>query len=230
LARIPPGVYADYGVLLYLQGKSAEAVRALTKERELYPESQQFVQRLIGVIQEMPGRDSGGQSYPHEPRSILILPPVNKSNSAEALAAFELTLTRPLVEQGYYVFPMLATNVLLQQSGLALGSADTNRSVALKNLTGADAFLYVTITEWTRINSIILSPSVQLAAEYRLVDAVSGEDLWRATARNEINVQKSTGGPVVVVITDYRIPARSLTRQAITAPQTGLPYGPYHPK
>lgn len=44
---IPPGICADYGYLLYKQGKKEEGLSFLNKEMVLYPESSVFVSRII---------------------------------------------------------------------------------------------------------------------------------------------------------------------------------------
>ncbi len=52
-ARVPPGVYADFGYLLFQQGKVDAAIVALQKEGELYPESKQLMDTMISRIQEV---------------------------------------------------------------------------------------------------------------------------------------------------------------------------------
>ena len=42
----------------------------------------------------------------HMPRSILVLPPLNESAEVLAPYSFLSTITRPLAERGYYVFPV----------------------------------------------------------------------------------------------------------------------------
>ncbi|MGH8616928.1 MAG: DUF4810 domain-containing protein [Burkholderiales bacterium] len=44
---IPPGMYAEYGYLLYQQGKNAEAVTFFQKEKALWPESAYFMDTMI---------------------------------------------------------------------------------------------------------------------------------------------------------------------------------------
>jgi len=48
---VPPGIYADYGYLLYKQGKTQEGLAFLNKEIALYPESTVFISRIIKNIQ-----------------------------------------------------------------------------------------------------------------------------------------------------------------------------------
>ena len=51
--QVPPGIYADYGYLLFQQGKVDAAIVALQKEGELYPESKQLMDTMISRIQEV---------------------------------------------------------------------------------------------------------------------------------------------------------------------------------
>jgi hypothetical protein len=48
---VPPGVCADYGYLLYKQGKTQEGLALLNKEVILYPESSVFISRIIKKLQ-----------------------------------------------------------------------------------------------------------------------------------------------------------------------------------
>lgn len=50
--RVPPGVYADYGFLLYTRGDKAGAIANFQKERALYPESQALMNKLIEKIEQ----------------------------------------------------------------------------------------------------------------------------------------------------------------------------------
>ena len=49
---LAPGVYADYGYLLFKQGRTEEAVENFRKEAELYPESKYFMNSVISRIQD----------------------------------------------------------------------------------------------------------------------------------------------------------------------------------
>ncbi|MCH4896377.1 DUF4810 domain-containing protein [Marinilabiliaceae bacterium JC040] len=46
-----PGIYAEYGYLLFMQGKKESAINLLKKEIEAYPESKLFVDRILKSIQ-----------------------------------------------------------------------------------------------------------------------------------------------------------------------------------
>jgi len=50
--KVPPGVYADYGFLLFRRGDKAGAIAYFRKEQELYPESQALMNKLIERIEQ----------------------------------------------------------------------------------------------------------------------------------------------------------------------------------
>jgi hypothetical protein len=45
--RVPPGLYAELGYLLYEQGEEADAAEYFAKERDTYPESAVLMNKLI---------------------------------------------------------------------------------------------------------------------------------------------------------------------------------------
>jgi hypothetical protein len=51
-SRVPPGVYADYGFLLYRRGDYAGAIEYFEKEKRVFPESAALMSKLIERIQQ----------------------------------------------------------------------------------------------------------------------------------------------------------------------------------
>jgi hypothetical protein len=49
---IPPGICADYGYLLYKQGRTQEGLALLEKEIALYPEATAFISRIIKKLKD----------------------------------------------------------------------------------------------------------------------------------------------------------------------------------
>ncbi|MCS6294467.1 MAG: DUF799 family lipoprotein [Nitrospira sp.] len=228
-ATIPPGVYADHGILLYQQGKTSDGVAQLSKELEHYPESLQLVEGVLRLIKKTKVEQQvADKAVTNRSPSILLLPTLNKSGAPEAGQAFDVTLSRPLIERGYYVFPAIAARMLLQQAGMNLENPTHIELSTLRSLTGADAVLYVTVTEWERV--WMLTSLIRVAAEYRLVDTTTGHEIWKSTVegRYEPIATGAIGGPVYAMAKDLRLPARGLTRKAFTASENGLAYGPYH--
>ncbi|MCS6305587.1 MAG: DUF799 family lipoprotein [Nitrospira sp.] len=227
-ARIPSGVYADQGVLFFREGKYHEAIERISKEAELYPEAMLFVGRLQALIRKADSETKTADLPHHHPPSILVLPSINKSGKSEAATAFDVTLSRQFVERGYYVFPFLATRLLLKETHLTAEDISKSELASLKSLTGADALLLVTILQWEK--PWMLLSLIRVAAEYRLIDLSTGQDLWKSNVEGQYDstVTGGAGGPVYVMATDLRVPARALTKKAVTASYNGLPAGPYH--
>ena len=51
-SRLAPGIYADYGYLLFKQGRTQEALLNFKKEADLYPESKYFMESVISRIRD----------------------------------------------------------------------------------------------------------------------------------------------------------------------------------
>ncbi len=49
---VPPGLYAEYGFLLYKTGKNDEGLVFLKEEIRLYPESEKYVSRIIKQLEQ----------------------------------------------------------------------------------------------------------------------------------------------------------------------------------
>jgi len=49
--RVPPGMYANLGYIYLKGGKSQEAVGAFMKEKNVYPESAHFMDRMIKKVE-----------------------------------------------------------------------------------------------------------------------------------------------------------------------------------
>src|ERR1700739_4544534 len=56
--------------------------------------------------------------HAHPPRSILILPPLNQSNAVEGTYGYLSTVSSPVAELGYYVFPVQVVDQFLKENGM----------------------------------------------------------------------------------------------------------------
>ena len=129
----------------------------------------------------------------HMPRSILVLPPLNNSADVNAPYIFLSTITRPLVNRGYYVFPVAVVDDFMKDNGLP--TAYEMHNVPLKKLYevfAADAVLYVEIEEWGQ-RYVVLSSSSIVKFHAKLIDLRSGEVLWTG---QQYAVESSGGGGI----------------------------------
>ncbi len=49
---VPPGMYAEYGYMLYKSGKQEEGLKYMRQEIDLYPESEKYISRIIKQIEK----------------------------------------------------------------------------------------------------------------------------------------------------------------------------------
>lgn len=176
------------------------------------------------------------------PRSILVLPPQNSSTAVDSTYIFLSTVSRPLAEAGYYVFPVAVIDAFMKENGLP--TPDEMNGVALKKIKevfGADAVLYFTIEAWGQKYYVISSQTV-VQASARLVDVETGATLWTGRAQA---VRDSGGGgqgilgaliaaAVHQIVFSMVDQTHELSRLANTTmvfnKDNGLLFGPRHPE
>ena len=176
----------------------------------------------------------------HPPRSILVLPPLNESTDIRATYGYLSTVTKPIAEMGFYVFPVAVIDEVMKENGLP--TAGEMHQVSLKKIqevVGADAVLYVTIKQYGSKYQIIASTTT-VTAEAKLVDVKTGLLLWSGKA----NVaQSSSSGNLIVDLIASPINqainsstdqahgvAAMANQQMLMIKDHGLLTGPYHPK
>lgn len=178
----------------------------------------------------------------HMPRSILVLPPVNESTAVMAPYIYLSTVTRPLAERGYYVFPVGFIDILMKQAGQPHPEEMARVSLArIREIIDPDAVLYMTIKDWgTKYRVIDSVTRVHLVGQ--LIDADTGIVLWQG----EYNLERSSSegqsdliGMLVVaviqqIISNFSDPTRDVARmnntQLFWNDFSGLLIGVRHPR
>ena len=178
----------------------------------------------------------------HRPRSIVVLPPLNESTAVEATWGYFSTVTRPLAERGYYVFPIAVVDQFLKENGLP--TAGEMHQVPLnkvREILGADAVLFITVEQYGSKYQVI-NTSTTVAARGRLVDTRTGTLLWegrRVVQHNSSSGQSNLIAMLVAAavsqIVNTSVDAAhgvSRTTNAILfhTKDQGLLLGPYHPE
>ncbi len=172
------------------------------------------------------------------PRSILVVPAVNKTLDVDAPVYVLTTLPIPLANKGYYVFPINTTKYILEQEGLYEGDRIASMPVpTLAKMFGADAILYVTINRWDA-QYIILSTTVTVEFDYKLV-AADGTVIWTENKKMAYSPQSNQGGGLGGLIAaaisaamtraapNYIPLAQSAHQQVFLMGPNQLPDGPY---
>jgi hypothetical protein len=143
------------------------------------------------------------------PRSILVVPAVNKSLDVDAPNYMLSALSLPLAEKGYYVFPVNTTKVVLQQEGFYEGEQIRQQPTqSLAKLFGADSVLYVTINRWDA-QYAVFATTVTVEFDYRLVYK-DGTEIWSAQQKMVYTPQNNSGAS----------PLATLVAAALTAAMT----------
>lgn len=147
------------------------------------------------------------------PRSILVVPIVNKSLDVDAPGYVLTTLPIPITDKGYYVFPVNTTKYVLEQEGYYEGEKIHEQPPAvLAKLFDADAVLYVTIQRWDA-QYAVLAATVTVEFEYRLVSR-EGVELWAEKKKMLYSPQNNNNsGSALAILLSAAISA-AITRAA----------------
>jgi hypothetical protein len=153
-----------------------------------------LISSIILIYSCMPQYVTKLQQYPkmyqQKPLSILVLPPINQSTSAEAKEYYTSTITECLANVGYYVLPIAITNDILKQEGA--WDTEVMQSSALtkfKEYFGADAVLLTKIISWNKVY-LITSGSVTVTLSFTLLSTQTPDTLWRYSG----TITKNTSG------------------------------------
>ena len=173
------------------------------------------------------------------PRSIVVVPAINKSVDVDAPDYFLSTISIPLAERGYYVFPVNMVRSVLADDGLndanLVHSGDPKR---LGELFGADAIMYISIEKW-EAKYVVLSTTITVELNYTLKSSHTGAELWHNHQVIHYQPQASSAGGIAALIADaisaaitkaapnYIPLAQQANAQAIAKKRTGLPVGPH---
>jgi hypothetical protein len=136
---------------------------------------------LAGCAQPAPPYDYTAFTRSN-PRSILVLPPLNSSPEVKAGHGVLAQVAFPLAESGYYVFPVAVVEETFVNNGLT--QPDDIHAVSLEKLYDifrADAVLYLHVREYGTSYQVVVSDT-RVTLDGRLVDLRTGEQLWNGTA------------------------------------------------
>lgn len=174
------------------------------------------------------------------PHSILVVPVVSRSVDVDAPDYFLSTITRPLSERGFYVFPVNLVKHVMEDDGM--GDADlvhSSDTAKLAHLFGADSVLYVTIERWDS-KYALLATITTVELTYSLKSGSTGEELWRKTEKlaydpNAGNNSSGLAGLIVHAVVaavekarpNYLPMSRQINSTAVYQRGHGLPSGPY---
>ena len=177
------------------------------------------------------------EAYPamyddRKPLSVLVIPAINNSTAAEATDFFNVTITEPLSNVGYYTMPVEIVKDIFQKEGIVDSTMIKGlpTSIFKKNF-GADAVLFVTINKWDK-QYVVIAGNVSVSMDYVMLSTETSEVIWSYSATQTIDTTAESSGFIMLDIlstaittatTDYVPIAKQVNYQAFTA----LPHGGY---
>ncbi|MEZ3589792.1 MAG: DUF799 domain-containing protein [Muribaculaceae bacterium] len=173
--------------------------------------------------------------YEEKPTTILVMPPINNTNHAEAKEYFYSSLSKPLCEKGYYVIsPFMALDLLKQESAYDSEMFINGSQKTFKNFFGADAVLYTTISKWEKKSALSY---IEVSIDYTLKSASTGEILWERTGDLKVSFSSGNNNGLLGMAIDMintatadKIVAARRCNQFVLQDLPEGKYGPMHGK
>ena len=112
--------------------------------------------------------------YEEKPVTLLVMPPINNSTNVEAKDLLYTSISRPLVEAGYYVIsPLLAMDILKAESAYDAEMFFNAPLTMFNNYFGADAVVFSVIDSWAKRGM-----GIQTKIRYVIKSAYTNEILF----------------------------------------------------
>lgn len=177
----------------------------------------------------------------YQPRSILVLPPINESTDVRGTYSYLSTVTMPIAELGYYVYPIVEVDQFFKENGMPIAGDMHQAPIAkIRELTGADSVLYIILKQYGTKYYVINSIST-VTAEAKLISTKDGSILWEGKVSAQ---QDSSGGSndlianligalisqVISKSFDSAHSVAAMANKQFATKGKGLLIGPYHPE
>lgn len=174
--------------------------------------------------------------YEQQPRSILILPPMNESTDAEAKDYYMTTTEAPFALAGYYTFPTEMVGDVMKQEGVYDTEMLYNMPLdKFYEYFGADTVLMTTIKKWD-VSYMVIASNLTVQIEAKILSTKTSEELWKYTGTVVVDLGGGDGGGsliglvVAAVVTAVKTAAADYVDYAHVANSriiSTLPAGPY---
>jgi hypothetical protein len=194
---------------------------------------------LTGCVQQVTKGEKYPLMYTETPKSILVLPPMNESTSAQAKPYYATTIQEVLSFWGYYVYPYEVTADILKIEGLY--DTELLKDIPLakfREYFGADAVLFTTIKKWD-LTYVVIASSLTVSIDAELKSTQTDQQLWKYNGTVVVDLSGgNTGGGLIGLAVKAVAAAVSsamadyvpYARQANVRAFSSLPFGPYHPQ
>ena len=188
-----------------------------------------------GMISTVTRESQYAKMYEEKPITLLVMPPINNSTNVEAKDLLYTSISRPLVEAGYYVIsPLLAMDVLKAESAYDSEMFFDAPLSVFNNYFGADAVVFSVIDTWAKKGL-----GIQTKIRYVIKSAYTNEILFDRSCDLylDLSVDSGSGGALGALIdlaasaintaaTDHIIAARKANYFILR----DIPRGKYSPE
>ena len=127
-----------------------------------------------GMLSTVTRGSQYAKMYEEKPVTLLVMPPINNSTNVEAKELLYTSISRPLIEAGYYVIsPLLAMDVLKAESAYDAEMFFNASLTMFNNYFGADAVVFSIIDSWAKKGM-----GIQTKIRYVIKSTYTGETLF----------------------------------------------------
>lgn len=172
--------------------------------------------------------------YEEKPITLLIMPPINNSTNVEAKDLLYTSISRPLVEAGYYVIsPLVAMDVMKAESAYDAELFIDAPLAIFNNYFGADAVVFSVIDSWNKKGL-----GIETNIRYIIKSAYTNEVLFERSCDLYLDLSiNSNSGTILGILVDLAASAinTAATDHIIAARQANyfimndIPRGKYSP-
>ena len=151
-----------------------------------------FMVTSCGLMNSVTRESQYAKMYEEKPVTLLVMPPINNSANVEAKDLLYTSISRPLVEAGYYVIsPLLAMDILKAGSAYDSENFFDAPLTAFGNYFGADAVVFSVIDKWAKKGM-----GIQAKIRYVIKSAYTNEVLFDRSCDLylDLSVNSGSGG------------------------------------
>lgn len=129
--------------------------------------------------------------YNEKPLSVLLMPPINKSNNVDAKEYFHSTLYTPLANAGYYVVPPFMSMEILKKESAYDSELFLNSNLSkFRSVFGADMAVFTIINEWKKSK---IGGKIYVEVQYIIKSTKTNETIYTRTGKVNYNTSVSAG-------------------------------------
>lgn len=157
-----------------------------------------FLVTSCGLLDSVTKGTQYAKMYEEKPVTLLVMPPINNSTHVEAKDLLYTSISRPLIEAGYYIIsPLLAMDVLKAESAYDSENFFDAPLTAFKNFFGADAVVFSVIDSWTKKGM-----GIQTKIRYVIKSAHTNEILFDRSCDlyMDLSIDSKSGGALGALV------------------------------